>query len=149
MIKKQLGLSCTIFILFILGLCFQAQAAKWTFMVYMIGDNNIELSAINDFLEMAAVGSNNDVRIVVQFDRSSAHDTSYGDWTTTKRFYITSGMTPTAANALMDLGEVNMADPNSLRAFINWSTSSYPADRYALVLWAHGNGWRLQREQLI
>jgi len=132
-----------------LGLFSTVEAAKWTFMVYLDGDNNLEGAAIDDFLEMATVGSNSDINIVVQFDRISGYDSSYGDWTACKRFYVTSGMTPTAANALQDLGECNMGDPATLTAFINWATTNYPADNYALILWNHGGGWREQEEALI
>lgn len=30
---------------------------EWTFMVYLDGDNNLEENAVDDFLEMASVGS--------------------------------------------------------------------------------------------
>jgi hypothetical protein len=43
--------------------------AKWTFMVYLDGDNNLEGAAIDDFMEMSSVGSTSNVNIVVQFDR--------------------------------------------------------------------------------
>lgn len=123
-------------------------AARWTFMVYLDGDNDLEEFAISDFLEMAKVGSTNEVKIVVQFDRCPGYDDSYGNWTSTKRFYITKDMTPTAANALADLGELNMGDPNVLKDFINWATANYPAEHYALILWNHGGGWREKVEAL-
>ena len=34
----------------------------------------------------------------------------------------------------------SMGDPNTLKDFIKWGASEYPADRYALVLWDHGGG---------
>ena len=43
--------------------------AKWTVMVYMAGDNNLESAAMVDLKEMAKVGSTSDVNIVVQLDR--------------------------------------------------------------------------------
>jgi len=114
----------------------------WTFLVYMDADNNLEDVGIDDFLEMSSVGSTASVNIVVQFDRSPGFVRSYGDWTTAKRYYVTQGMTPDNASALMDLGEVNMADPATLAAFVNWGIGNYPAARYFLVLWDHGDGWQ-------
>jgi len=35
-----------------------------------------------------------------------------------------------------------MGSPTTLSNFIQWAKSKYPADRYALVLWNHGGGWR-------
>ncbi len=124
--------------------CDAAAQAKWTFMVYLDADNDLEQYGADDFLEMAQIGSTADVNIVVQFDRISGYDSSYGDWTTCKRFLVTKGLTPTAANALADLGEINMGDPRVLTDFIDWASSSYPADNYALVLWDHGTGWNQQ-----
>ena len=124
-------------------------ANNWTFMVYLDADNNLESAGIGDFLEMAAVGSDANVRIVVQFDRRDGYDTSYEDWQTCKRFFVTSGMTPIAANQISDLGESNMGDPATLTAFINWATTNYPATNYALVLWNHGGGWREEQEALL
>ncbi len=114
----------------------------WTIMVYMNADNNLEGAGIEDFLEMSAVGSDTNINIVVQMDRISGNDSSYDDWTDTKRFYVTNGMTPTIANAVQDLGEVDMGDGNSLVDFAKWVKDNYPAQHYALIIWDHGDGWR-------
>jgi len=45
----------------------------------------------------------------VQFDRIDDYDSSYGDWTGTKRFFITRGMTP-LLQCVNDLGEANMGN---------------------------------------
>jgi hypothetical protein len=114
---------------------------SWTFLVYMAGDNNLETVAVDDFLEMSSVGSTDDLQIVVQFDRHPAESRDYEDWTTTKRFHITEGMLPIPANELSDLGEMNMAEPQTLIDFVVWGMTAYPADRYFLDLWDHGIGW--------
>lgn len=122
--------------------------ASWTFMVYQDADNNLEPDAVDDFLEMASVGSTADVNIVVQFDRIDGYDSRYDDWTGTKRYYVTNGMTPTAANAVEDLGELNMADPATLTDFITWTKTYYPANNYAVIMWNHGGGWRKSKKDL-
>ena len=68
--------------------------ADWTFMVYMGGDNNLEQAAIDDFLEMAHVGSTGDVHIVVQMDRVAGYDTSYDNWTDTRRGEVNNSDVP-------------------------------------------------------
>ncbi|MFX1503727.1 MAG: clostripain-related cysteine peptidase, partial [Promethearchaeota archaeon] len=118
----------------------------WTFMVYLDADNNLEQDAINDFMEMEFVGSSPNIHIVVQFDRTPGYASSYDDWTTTKRYYITSGITPSNADALVDLGEINMGLASSLSDFIIWGTTNYPSDHYALILWNHGSGWKSDNE---
>ncbi len=113
---------------------------NWTVAVYLDADNNLESAGLDDFLEMSSIGSDANINIVVQLDLYSTSN-SYG-WATCKRFYVTQGMTPTAANALSDLGEVNMGDPDTLIAFGSWVKTNYPAEHYLLVLWDHGDGWR-------
>ncbi|MDD1755520.1 MAG: clostripain-related cysteine peptidase [Methanomassiliicoccales archaeon] len=120
--------------------------ASWTFMVYLDGDNNLESFGVEDFMEMSSVGSDSQVNIVVQFDRGthSTYDggsSDYGDWSSTKRFKVDRGETPTSANQVMDLGEVNMGSAASLQSFLEWGMGTYPASKYALVLWDHGGTW--------
>jgi hypothetical protein len=50
-------------------------------------------------------------------------------------------MEPTEANALVDLDEVNMGDPQTLVDFIDWGMKNYPADYFSVVVWDHGDGW--------
>ena len=121
-----------------------AVEANWTFMIYLDGDNNLEGAGIDDMNEMEVVGSTSNVNIVVQFDRIPNYDSTNGDWTGTRRYYVTQdadtatiGSTP-----IQDLGEVNMADPNTLVNFTEWTMQNYPADHYALILWNHGSGWK-------
>ena len=117
------------------------ERANWTFLVYEDGDNNLEDVALIDFMEMSSVGSTSEVNIVVQLDRNPYFDTGYGDWTGTKRFYVTQGMTPTASNAIMDMGELNMGAPETLTSFLEWGMMTFPAEKYMVVLWDHGGGW--------
>ena len=114
--------------------------ADWTFMVYLDADNTLENASIDVFIKMAGVGSSSQVNIVVQMDRTPGQDDRYGNWTDCKRFYITKSMTPTPENATLDLGEVNMGHPDTLKDFVNWTVNNYPANYYFLVLWNHGTG---------
>lgn len=124
---------------------------KWTFMMYLDGDQN-EMQS--DFLTMFeklityGVGSNDHVNIIVQFDRIPGGLKTYGGWTICHRFYYTPKMEPTEQNAIADWGdgtggrEVDMTAPETLTNFVNWATENYPAEHYALVLADHGFGWK-------
>jgi clostripain len=121
--------------------------ANWLFMVYLDADNNLESAGIDDFNEMEVAGSTDDVKIVVQMDRAErdyADDTTNGNWTGAKRFYVTQDTDTSIINSpvIADLGEVNMGDPAVLQSFIEWAVANYPAQHYVLVLWNHGSGWR-------
>ena len=121
--------------------------AKWTFMVYLDADNDLEPFGILDFNEMEKVGSSAEVNIIVQMDRISGYDNSNGNWTGTKRYKITkdSNTDLISSTVIQDMGEVNMGDPASLTSFIDWATTNYPAANYALVLWDHGGGWQKKK----
>jgi hypothetical protein len=119
-----------------------AAKAKWTVMVYISGDNNLEDYVVKDIeTELAPTGSSANVQVVALADRGPGYDTSYGDWQTTKLFHVTQGMTAASQNAVADWGERNMGDPQTLIDFVTWSRANYPADHYALYFWGHGWNW--------
>ena len=104
--------------------------AKWTYMVYMAGDNSLSTAGDEDLREMRQVGSSPDVNVLVQFDNAGNKGT--------RRFYIRRGG---INEKVEELEETDSGDPNVLKDFIAWSCDNYPADRYALILWNHGGGW--------
>jgi hypothetical protein len=124
--------------------------ANWTFMVYLDSDNSLANGlnisgqihdlGVDVFLRLANVTSSPDFNVVVEMDRAPSQDERYGNWTGAKRFDVKEGMTPTAGNAVQDLGDVDMGDPNALRDFVNWTINNYPANHLFLVLWDHGSG---------
>lgn len=119
-----------------------ASEAQWTVLVYMDGDNNLEKWVTRDIdKELAAVGSNADVQVVVLADRIPGYSDADGDWTGTLAFNVWKGMKATPDNAVADWGERDMGSPQTLVDFISWARTSYPAKHYALCLWDHGWGW--------
>ena len=106
---------------------------KWTILVYMAGDNNLEEFGYGDLAEMKKAGSTNDVNIVVQFDCA-------GSATETRRYYVTKGG-KLDKDVVEKMGETNTGDPQVLLDFIKWTGKNYPAKHYLLVLWNHGAGW--------
>ena len=117
----------------------EVPSVNWTFLVYLNGDNSLESAGIDDFLEMAAVGSDaENLKIAVQFDRADGYDESHDDWQDTRRFLVNSEMIPRAA-AGESIGEANMGDPQTLVDFVEWGMSAFPASQYALIIWDHGN----------
>lgn len=135
------------------------EETKWTIMVYMAAGNELESVGIQDINEMEMIGSNKDVNIVVQMDRISfdvldnygyghLDDTSNNNWTGTRRYYITQDSNPEIIKSrlIMDLGEKNMGDPETLKDFTQWAIQNYPAQRYMLILWNHGGGFRSLEE---
>lgn len=147
--KKQLlfvALMSVTFLVMLSNASVKAQA-KWTFMVYLDADNDLETFGIRDFNEMEKVGSSDEVNIIVQMDRIPGYDNSNGNWTDARRYRITKDVNTNlfSSTLLQSIGEVNMGDPNTLSSFIDWATTNYPADNYALVLWDHGGGWQKKK----
>ena len=119
-----------------------APRAKWTVMVYVSGDNNLEDYVVKDIeSELAPTGSSANVQVVALADRAPGYDTSRGDWQTTKLYHVTQGMLATPENAVADWGERNFGDPQTLIDFVTWTKTNYPADHYALYFWGHGWNW--------
>ena len=116
--------------------------ASWTILIYMDADNNLEGAGIGDINEAEVVGSSSSVNIVVQIDRIPGYDSSNGDWTGARRYFITKdyNQNTIGSSLIQDLGEVNMGSNSTLSSFIDWGRSNYPADRFALILWDHGSG---------
>ncbi|NCD32055.1 MAG: hypothetical protein EOL87_01420 [Spartobacteria bacterium] len=113
----------------------------WTILVYFDADNDLENDQIADFLEIARVGSDSNVNVLVQMDRIPDVYVGYDNWYTAKRYYMTNGITPTIANAQVDLGEITTAHPGTYTDFINWGAQNYPAEKYMLIMCDHGSGW--------
>lgn len=106
---------------------------QWTLMVFLAGDNNLEEYGRSDLLEMKKAGSTDQVALVAQLDR-------LGDGGA-RRYYLTAG-DALDADVVQTLPETNTGDPRVLAQFIRWAMQTYPAQRYGLVLWNHGTGWK-------
>jgi hypothetical protein len=117
--------------------------AEWTIMIFLNADNNLEQFGLQDFREMARVGSTDQVNIVVQFDRNGSFANTNPQWEQTLRFRVTKNMRPIPAQAVEDIGEANMGEGRVLADFVQWAGQRYPAQRTMLVIWNHGQGWRV------
>ena len=132
-----------------------SEAAEWTVMVYIAGDNNLASAAVDDLNEMEGVILPDNVNVVTLTDLSDEYLTSE-IWTDTRRGEISpdpNGYNPygwaggawsrpadALTSDLQSVGELNMGDPQNLTDFIDWSTTNHAAENYALVIWDHGGG---------
>lgn len=136
------------------GYAFEVQgivAAKpWTVMIYLAADNDLEPRGVEDYNEIETALSQltgaerENINVVVQMDRSPAFDTRWNDDIGCNRYIVTPDtdlLNPTN-QALESLEDVNMGDPAALEEFIQWGKRVAPAEKYAMVLWDHGSGFR-------
>ena len=116
----------------------------WLVMLYQDADDKIlEQDIFVDLNEAERVGSSDNVHVVSQVDRYRAGYSGDGNWTDTRRYYLTydPDLDRVASQELMNLGEVNMASGDSLVDFVTWAVEAYPADKHVLILSDHGMGW--------
>ena len=107
-------------------------AAQWTFMVYMAGNNSLSDAADDDLAEMRKVGSTADVQVLAFVAQSRLSGTA-------QRLKVEKNGHGEKAETLND---VDSGDPQTVIDFIRWGIKKAPAQKYAIILWNHGGGWR-------
>lgn len=113
-------------------------------MVYQDADDQVlEQDIYLDMNEMERIGSTDQVMIVTQIDRFRGGFTGTENWHSTRRYLVTydDDLNAIGSDLVQDIGEVNMADGDTLVDFVTWAVQSYPADHFVLILSDHGMGW--------
>ena len=106
----------------------ESTAKDWTFMLYDDADFEYAWDPLNNFT-MEVYGGNKVNFIVLQ-------DTELGP---AKIWRIDENHTLVL---LDELGEVNMGDYVTLKDFIDYCKSNFPAGRYIMDIYNHGAGWK-------
>ncbi len=101
--------------------------AKWSVLVYLVADNNLDEYTETDMLEFEVGGSSADVNVLILMDR--LYEPAY--------LYAIDGHERVL---LESLGELNMGDPANLEWFVEYSDTNYPAEHMLLFFWDHGSG---------
>jgi len=101
---------------------------EWTLMIYLNGDNSLSEDAVEDLAEMTSAGWAPHVRVVVLMDTlyAGAQELVLG---------------PDGFEVIDEPGELDLADWRVARDFALRSVVAFPAKRYGLILWNHGDGW--------
>jgi len=117
---------------------------KWLVMMYQDADDQaLERDIMMDLNEMEMIGSTDQVMIVSQVDRFRGGYSGDGNWDSTRRYLVTydDDLNNVGSELIMDLGEKNMGDANTLADFLTWSIQNFPADKHILIMSDHGMGW--------
>lgn len=126
---------------------------EWTVMVYMAADNNLAVQGILDLDEMEDAGVDPRVAVVTQAEFSPEALAQYQCDAAcfnrpnfnTFRYAITQGggsaQNGPDRGTVQDIGNVDMTNPATLTAFVQFAKQNYPANHYLLVLWNHGGGY--------
>lgn len=101
-------------------------------MVYMCADNSMHEQSYVDIAEMEQIGSSDKVKIVLQVDHLEVSNEPG-----CRRYYIAQNN----RELISDLGQIDMANPQTLIDFVRFAKARFTAQNYLLILWDHGNGW--------
>lgn len=126
---------------------------KLTLVVYMAADNDLESYAIQNLKAMEHADFEN-MNVLVLLDRAEGFDETNGNWTDTRLFELKHD--DTDSNIIMSkrlscppLGisnkvetELDMGNPSVLWNLLNYTRNNYESEKYALIIWGHGTGWR-------
>jgi hypothetical protein len=117
----------------------------WTLMIYLDADNDLHDYGLYDINEMEVAGSSNTIQIIVLFDGRGYGNSVLYRITKDPNGYnsqIVSKILDDQGAVIPQSGEVNMGTPNTIIDFVTWAITKYPANRYCLIFWDHGSGWR-------
>ena len=129
-------------------------------MIFMNGkSSDLQGYALKDINEMEAIGPAKRMNVVVQVSRiaqlpnpmnPAPVDRFYENWSGTRRYEIQKDeMSYRVTSPLrQDMGRnVDMGNWTNLADFGSWAKANYPAKRYMLIVWNHGDGWRNEKPQ--
>ena len=103
------------------------QHKAWTFLLYDDADFYNAYDPLDDFAQV--VSSGDQINYLVLRDSNTTEASYYKIGTNHEKIL------------LERLGELNMGDPGTLENFINYGKKNYPADRYIVAFYDHGDGW--------
>jgi hypothetical protein len=110
--------------------CVLATDAEWTIFWYLAMDNNLYYQTAHELDDVMAAGFSPDVRVVALVDRLDEPRGYYGEFG------------PASVDRVVELGEPDTGNWETLRDFGLWAVENYPAQHYALVVSDHGGAWR-------
>lgn len=120
-----------------------ATRSKWTILVYINAANDLFPYSDLNVNQMESVATNSNVRVVLQWKQSQTAFPN-SSFNGTRRYLVKSDsdMNTVHSEVVQDMGDgIDMGLPETMNDFIRWGKANYPADRTALVIWNHGNGW--------
>ena len=121
----------------------KAGQAKWTLLVHMAADNNLESFGLEDINQMEAGLDSPDVDMIVLYDGwkigdsciyKIKHDVAMNSQIISEKL--------DDAGAIIDPStkEIDSSDPKISAKFAQWAIKRFPADRYGMSFWDHGSG---------
>src|SRR5436190_4651374 len=108
---------------------------KRTIIIYMAADNDLRIFAARNIQQMAAIGSNANISILVHLDIRVS-----GNKKITRRYLIEKDKVLHIDPYDIFTQQMDSGNPATLISCCEWAIKNYPADEYDLILWNHGKG---------
>ncbi|MEG2869684.1 MAG: clostripain-related cysteine peptidase [Terrisporobacter sp.] len=130
----------------------------WTVLIYANGNNDLEPEISKSLLDIERIGAGTNTNVIVQLARApykliksirpnllNLTDID-GDWSGVRRYLVKENSNISQKRdfnsvLLDDLGNVNMADPTTLKDFISWGFNNFTSKHLMLILVGHGAGF--------
>lgn len=109
--------------------------SKRVLMIYMAADNDLRPFAARNIQQMANIGSNQNITIVVHLDIRIS-----GNKKITRRYLIEKDQVLHIDPYNPLTQQMDSGNPATLISFCEWAIKNYVADEYDLILWNHGTG---------
>lgn len=111
------------------------QTADWTVMYYLCCDNHVSYEADGIVANLTNVGSSEKFNLIVLKDGDKDGDSVL--------YYVEQGNAVSLNDVYSWPDELDMANPNTIKLFIELAMDEYPANHYALIILSdHGSGWQ-------
>ncbi|MGA9530927.1 MAG: clostripain-related cysteine peptidase [Candidatus Babeliales bacterium] len=128
----------SLLVLFMYPLCTHSNDPNlkdWTFIIYMASDNDLQGFASHNLQQMAKIGSNAFINIVVQIDvKTDMHHKI------TRRYAIEKDTHIQVSHNEHKPPSFDSGSEETVISFCQWAITHYPAKQYALIFWNHGTG---------
>lgn len=116
---------------------------KWTVLIYIQACNNLDSFAKNNLDGMMATGSNDDINILVEYQKPTSRSQMGNSW----RYHVAPGKL--VADEIVSRPPIQRDRDQKIDAetvgnevfdSMSWAVNNYPAEKYALIFWNHGLG---------
>jgi hypothetical protein len=108
---------------------------KRVLLIYMAADNDLRPFAARNIQQMANIGSNQNITIVVHLDIRIS-----GNKKITRRYLIEKDQVLHIDPYNPLTQQMDSGNPATLISFCEWAIKNYVAEEYDLILWNHGTG---------
>ncbi|MBT3455937.1 hypothetical protein HN446_02635 [bacterium] len=112
-----------------------APKKKWTILVYIAADNDLNTFAYYNIKQMKRIGSSDKMNIIVELHTSQSKHKK-----TLHRMIIEKDDLILAKSLSTPDDKIDSGDPSTLIDFCTWAIKNYPAEKIGLILWNHGIG---------